>query len=108
MRQTCKVCGRVDKFDFTVPDAVWMEVVPVSFLSHVVCLSCFDDFATLRDLDYAQSLDTLYFAGDKASLEFCRVLMTDYESFKAKHPFLLRWEEFKLRLSELWWIVKNT
>ena len=27
-QQTCKVCGRPDKFNFHVPDAVWEWIVP--------------------------------------------------------------------------------
>ena len=70
MRQTCKVCGRPDKFDFTVPDRVWRDVVPLRFRKLVVCLFCFDGFARQRNIDYADYLRTLYFAGDKASFEF--------------------------------------
>lgn len=68
--QTCKVCGRWDKFDFTVPDDIWEAVVPPPFRNRVVCLSCFDDFAYEKGIDYAHSLSALHFAGDKASFSF--------------------------------------
>ena len=29
--------------------------------------------------------------------------MTDYEKFKAEHPWLLWWEEFKMSISEWWY-----
>ena len=68
--QTCKVCGRRDKFDFTVPDEVWRSVVGPEFEHRVVCLSCFDDLATERGVDYSQHLHSVYFAGEKAAIEF--------------------------------------
>jgi hypothetical protein len=69
-QQTCKVCGRPDKFDFHVPDDIWNEVVPAEFRRKVVCLACFDDFARQRDVEYASHLHTLYFAGGRASFQF--------------------------------------
>ena len=70
MRQRCKVCGHVDKFDFQVPDEIWAAVVPEALRDRVVCLACFDDFAQRRQVDYASCLRTLYFAGDRAAFEF--------------------------------------
>lgn len=65
-RQTCKACGLPDKFDFTVPDEIWLAVVPERLQNLVVCLGCFDDFARDKGVDYATSLRAVYFAGDKA------------------------------------------
>ena len=76
-RQTCKVCGRPDKFDFTVPDDVWRRVVPPSFQNRVVCLYCFDDFAREAGESYADAISTLYFAGDSAVLTFQTVGAVD-------------------------------
>ena len=69
-RQTCKVCGRPDKFDFNVPDEIWRAIVPLEFQRKVVCLACFDDFACKKGVDYAYHLQTIWFAGDKASFQF--------------------------------------
>lgn len=69
-RQKCKVCECQDKFDFHVPDNIWREVVPPRFRNKVVCLSCFDKFAFEKQVDYAESLDVLYFAGDRAIFKF--------------------------------------
>ena len=69
-RQKCKVCECQDKFDFHVPDNIWKEVVPPRFRNKVVCLSCFDKFAFEKQVDYAESLDVLYFAGDRAIFKF--------------------------------------
>jgi hypothetical protein len=69
-RQTCKSCGRRDKFDFNVPDSLWAAVVPTEFRNRVVCLACFDDFAREAGVDYSRDLTTLYFAGDRAAFVF--------------------------------------
>lgn len=69
-RQTCKVCGRPDKFDFHVPDPVWKKVVPPAYRNKVVCLACFDRFAFDKQIDYSEALEILYFAGDRASFKF--------------------------------------
>jgi hypothetical protein len=73
-RQTCKVCKCPDKFDFNVPDEVWSRVVPVEYQRGVVCLDCFDRFASEKQIDYSDSIEVLYFAGDKATFKFQTVL----------------------------------
>lgn len=72
-RQTCKACGYRDKFDFHVPDVIWKAIVPERFVNHVVCLTCFDDFARLKGVDYAPYLRAVYFAGEAAAFELCVV-----------------------------------
>lgn len=67
-RQTCKVCGRPDKFDFGVPDEEWVEIVPLPYRGLVVCLSCFDLFAVSVGKQYA--LTRLTFVGDQGVFEF--------------------------------------
>lgn len=67
-RQTCKVCGRPDKFNFSVPDHEWARIVPEAYRGLVVCLACFDLFAHARGEDYA--LGILYFVGDQRIVEF--------------------------------------
>ena len=71
-RQTCKVCGCKDKFDFHVPETLWQRVVPESHRNQVVCLSCFDEFAYRQGIDYSGEVETLYFAGNAANLIFTR------------------------------------
>jgi hypothetical protein len=68
--QSCKVCGRRDKFDFHIADDVWKAVIPPTFQNRVVCLSCFDNFAYEKGIDYASALQSLCFAGDKACFDF--------------------------------------
>ncbi len=72
-QQTCKACGRPDKFDFHVPDEVWASIVPPELQTKVVCLYCFDEFAQKCGVDYSQAIKTLYFAGKQATFEFSLV-----------------------------------
>ena len=62
---TCKVCGRIDKFNFDIPDNIWSKIVPKEYQNRVVCLSCFDEFAKLAEIDYSDYINTLYFAGEE-------------------------------------------
>lgn len=66
--QRCKVCGKRDKFDFHVDDETWKKVVPLPFHDRVVCLGCFDAFASQKGIDYTDAIAReVYFAGDGAS-----------------------------------------
>jgi len=78
MRQTCKVCGAPDFFNFDMPDNIWGLVVPPELRNHVVCLGCFDRFAKERGVKYAASLRHLYFAGEMAVFEFDVAKASDY------------------------------
>lgn len=71
--QTCHACGHRDKFDFHVPNELWVTVVPDRHVGHVVCLGCFDNFARERGVDYSGAIQTLYFAGDKSNFKFKRL-----------------------------------
>jgi hypothetical protein len=73
-RQTCAACACVDKFNFHIPDEMWKRVVPPRYQNSVVCLPCFDEFARIKRVDYAGSLQGLYFAGDQAIFRFQTVL----------------------------------
>jgi hypothetical protein len=81
-RQRCKVCGVPDKFDFSVADEVWQIVVPIEYQDRVVCLSCFDDFAFEKRINYSTSVEQLYFAGEQAVFSFRVVSGLDAESEK--------------------------
>ena len=72
-RQRCKVCGCPDKFNFHVPDEIWKKVVPPRYRNKVVCLGCFDKFAFEKQFDYSDSLEVLYFAGDRAVFKFAAI-----------------------------------
>ena len=68
----CAACGRADKFDFSVSDALWARIVPAHFAGRVVCLGCFDNFAREAGANYHDAIQHLYFAGDKACFLFSR------------------------------------
>jgi len=70
LQQRCKVCGCRDKFDFHVSDNVWEEIVPDKYKNRVVCLACFDDFASKKEIDYSSSIECLYFSGNNTSIQF--------------------------------------
>lgn len=76
--QRCKVCGKRDKMDFHVDDATWARVVPEAFQNTVVCLACFDGFASMRGESYSDALDReIYFVGDVASFKLRVVVRED-------------------------------
>jgi hypothetical protein len=74
---TCSVCGCQDNFDYNVPDDLWKKVVVSEHQESVVCLKCFDNFAFEKGIDYAGSIENLYFAGDKAVFKFRPVAARD-------------------------------
>lgn len=51
-RETCKRCWRESPVGFAVPDEVWRAAVPARHRSHVLCLLCFDRYATERGVDW--------------------------------------------------------
>ena len=69
-RQTCRVCNCEDKFNFHVPDETWERIVPEPYRNSVVCLPCFDELAREKQIDYSDSLEELYFAGNQAVFKF--------------------------------------
>lgn len=75
-RQSCKNCGRRDKFNFHVSDEVWEAVAPAHLRNLVICLPCFDAFAAAKRVEYAHALGEVYFAGDGATFEFHAVVAT--------------------------------
>lgn len=69
-KQKCKVCGQADGFNFYVPDEVWTAVVPPRWRERVVCLRCFDRFASRVGVDYVRHLSEVCFAGEGSSVGF--------------------------------------
>lgn len=52
-RERCKCCGRANPVGFNVPDEVWQASVPDEFKGRVLCIMCFDQFATERGVDWS-------------------------------------------------------
>jgi hypothetical protein len=67
-QQSCKVCGRSDKFNYNVRDELWKKVVPVKFHNKVVWNALIG--WPLKNVDYADSINTLYFVGNQAAFTF--------------------------------------
>ena len=53
-RETCKRCWRENPVGFSVPDDVWRAAVPARHIDHVLCLTCFDRYATARGVDWVK------------------------------------------------------
>ena len=68
--QRCKVCRRVDRMNFSVSDQKWSEVLPKQYADGVVCLTCFDFFASAKGIDYHEDLSDMEFVGEAAHFDF--------------------------------------
>ena len=49
-QMSCKVCGIVMSYDFSVPDLFWVTVVPEHLQSRVICAGCFHSFALAKGI----------------------------------------------------------
>jgi len=52
-RELCKRCWRFNPVGFWVPDEVWQASVPEEFRNKVLCIMCFDEFATENGVDWS-------------------------------------------------------
>lgn len=68
-QQKCKVCGQADGFNFHVADEVWAAVVPRRWQGHVVCLLCFERFASAAGVHLSDVIQHLCFAGSEQAFE---------------------------------------
>ena len=55
IRETCKRCYRENPVGFALPDDVWASAVPAKYRSSVLCIFCFDELATRRNVDWSSS-----------------------------------------------------
>jgi len=63
-RQTCKMCGAKQYFEFRVPDELWEKVVPERYRTLAVCLACFDACAfEAGEYDWPTRLEWITFVG---------------------------------------------
>jgi hypothetical protein len=49
-RRMCKVCGSLENCDFKVMDDVWRSTVPIEYRNDTVCIKCFENFASERQI----------------------------------------------------------
>lgn len=51
-REICKCCGRENPLGFSVPDDVWAAATPERYRNSVLCILCFDYWATVNNVDW--------------------------------------------------------
>ena len=77
--QTCKRCGRVDGYDFLVPDECW-EQIAGPYKDKALCFLCFDELA--HDAGLWWDASSLSFMGKRGKVSFskeARVLSLEKE-----------------------------
>jgi len=48
---TCAVCGFLENCDFKVMDDAWKTIVPIEYRSQIVCVKCFEAFASAKQIE---------------------------------------------------------
>ena len=48
---TCAVCGFLENCDFKVMDDVWKTIVPIEYRNQIVCVKCFEAFASAKQIE---------------------------------------------------------
>jgi hypothetical protein len=47
----CKACGSLENCDFTVVDDVWRTAVPIQYQHEILCMKCFEFFASEKQIE---------------------------------------------------------
>lgn len=55
-REICKRCWRISPVGFEVSDGLWESIVPDGLAAQVLCLFCFDEFATERGIAWEREV----------------------------------------------------
>ena len=48
---TCTVCGFLENCDFKVMDDAWKTIVPIEYRNQIVCVKCFEAFASAKQIE---------------------------------------------------------
>src|SRR5262249_46316938 len=48
---TCAVCGFLENCDFKVMDDAWKTIVPIEYRNQIVCVKCFEAFASAKQIE---------------------------------------------------------
>jgi len=48
---TCAVCGFLENCDFKVMDDAWQTIVPIEYRNEIVCVKCFEAFASAKQIE---------------------------------------------------------
>jgi len=65
---SCKLCGHLPKFDYTVTDSFWRSIVPLELQTDVICLGCLDKLASSQGEDVSRYLKVVQFTGIKKTI----------------------------------------
>ena len=60
----------MDRINFHIDDKVWHKVLPKQYAEGVVCLTCFDYFASAKGIGYENALSEVIFVGEAAHFDF--------------------------------------
>lgn len=71
-REVCKRCWRENPVGFSVPNDVWRAAVPARHTNNVLCLLCFDRYATRRGVDWGLRGGVEFFPVPGAATSSCR------------------------------------
>lgn len=55
-REICKACFEINRIGFSVPDEIWIKVVPILLRDHILCLNCFTRFADERLIPWDENI----------------------------------------------------
>lgn len=59
----CGICNCAPRFDYKISDDVWKKVAPPEHRLGVICLPCFDELATQKQIDVSPHLKEVQFTG---------------------------------------------
>ena len=55
-RERCKVCNSVNTVGFSVPDKIWLQVVPKHLQNSVLCIACFTAMGDLVRVQWDKNI----------------------------------------------------
>ena len=69
-RELCKCCYKFNPVGYNMPDEIWNKVVPEEFRNKVLCLTCFDYFATENGVDWTKHIEEVYFVSGAMHIKY--------------------------------------
>ena len=78
-QETCAVCGFLENCDFKVMDDAWKTIVPIEYRNQIVCVKCFEDFASAKQIELLRQTACLNSA-DSRMARASKTVMTQGKS----------------------------
>jgi len=75
----CAVCGFLENCDFKVMDDAWKTIVPIEYRNQIVCVKCFEDFASAKQIELLRQTACLNSA-DSRMARASKTVMTQGKS----------------------------